>query len=127
MKAISRGVCVAVGGLPYLLPVGSLSPAYFMVAGSSHRRLEAWPSDQLKGLLSTWKTAGESTNVLPAKSLARLPLRLMTHVPQFSPRGSFSSIQRIRSLACCNWERLVRILFAVTIGQGWPSKPVTPA
>src|SRR6516225_11364072 len=93
-------VSALVGGLPYLLPEGSLSLAYFIVAALNQRRLEEWPSAQLKVLLEPWKTAGESMKVLPAKSFAGVPSRSMTHVPQFSPRGSFSSIHRILSAGC---------------------------
>src|ERR1051326_1610195 len=94
----SRAVALAEGGLPYLLPAGSLSAAYLMVAASSHLRLVAWPSAQLKVLAVPWNTAGESTKVVPAKSLAAVPVKFKTHVPQFSPRGSFSSTHRIRSV-----------------------------
>src|SRR5215472_9318079 len=98
-----------------------------MVAGSTHLRLEACPSAQLNVLLVPWNTAGESSKLLPAKSLAGEPYKLITHVPQFSPRGSFSSIHKIFSLACSTWARRVRIELVGTPCHTWPSKPSVPA
>ena len=51
IKVMSSRVCASVGGLPYLLPDGSLSDAYLMVAAFIHLRVEAWPSAQLNVLL----------------------------------------------------------------------------
>src|SRR5487761_2110326 len=127
MNTASRGVWAADGGLLYLLPEGSLLAAYAMVAASSHRRLEACPALQLKVLLTPWNTAGESTNVVPTKSLAGVPVTFMTQVPQFSPRGSFSSTHRTLSLGCMTWDRLVMSLARVRLGHSWPLNPVVPA
>src|SRR5690242_14397274 len=88
-KATSRAVAAALGMLPYLL--GLMLAAYATVAPSSHLRDDAWPSVQLKLLAVMWNTAGESTSELPAQLLAAAPCTAITHVPQFSARGSFSS------------------------------------
>ena len=63
------------------------------------------------------------------KDLSRAELRQLweAQLPEFSPRGSFSSIHKIFSLGCRTWARRVMMRSKGTPCHAWPSKPVVPA
>src|SRR6266550_2440900 len=93
--------------------------AYRVVASSNQRWLVACPSAQLKVLVFPCHAATESTNFAVEKS-GGVP-GCISHELWFSPRGSFSSIQRYFSLGRLIADCLVSLSGSV------PLSPPAPA